>query len=210
MTGDEAVVAIQQYALKHYKKFFNLFGLIIKEESALGKGYGAGSTQNSAIATVNKIIKLLGYQAKSVRRVGKAGAQERVYAVVNGNCPHRQTIYQSLDQKHREYLSGELGLEDIVLVFNIVPNIKSAAMQSAESFEPKPLPQAELLNIQSGTDTLADIVTYPLDMALEALDDIRSVWTAEFLHLASKNLTFAQIIILKKLVIQMNLTQIAS
>ncbi|WP_373546553.1 hypothetical protein [Chamaesiphon sp.] len=210
MTGDEAAVGIQEHSLKHGKKFFNLFGLNIKEESVLGKGNGAGSTQNSQIATVNKIVKLLGYQAQSVRRVGKAGAQERVYAIGNFDCPHREKVYKALDYKHRNYLSGELALEDIVLVFNTIPNIKSAAMQSVESVEPKPLSQAELVNIQSGTDTLADIVTYPLDMAHEALADIRSVWTAEFLYLASKNLTFAQRIILKKLVIEMNMSRIAS
>ena len=210
MTGDESVVAIQQYALKYRKKFFNLFGLIIKEESALGKGYGAGSTQNSAIATINKIIKLLGYQAQSLRRVGKAGAQERVYAIVNGNCPHRQTIYQSFDHKYRAYLAGELALEDIVLVFNTVPIIKSVAINTSSLVDLEPLSQAELDNIQSGTDTLADIVTLPIDEALEALDDIRSVWAAEFLLLASKNLTFAQRIILKKLVIEMNMARIAS
>lgn len=210
MTGDEAVVAIQQYTLKHKKKFFNLFGLIIKEQSALGKGYGAGSTQNSPIATVNKIIKLLGYQAVAVRRVGKAGAQERVYAIGNFDCPHRQTIYQSFDHKHRAYLAGELALEDIVLVFNTVPIIKSAAINTSSLVDPEPLSQAELDNIHSGTDTLADIVTLPVDLALEALVDIRSVWSAEFLLLASKNLTFEQKIILKKLVIDMNMSRIAS
>ena len=210
MTGDQSVVAIQQYTLKHKKKFFNLFGLAIKEESALGKGYGAGSTQNSPIATVNKVIKLMGYQAQSVRRVGKAGAQERVYAIVNGNCPHRQTIYHSFDYKHRAYLAGELALEDIVLVFNTVPIIKSAAINTSSLVDPEPLSQAELDNIQSGTDTLADIVTWPIDEALEALADIRSVWKAEFLLLASKNLTFAERIILKKLVVEMNMARIAS
>ena len=179
----------------------------------LGKGNGAGSTQNSQIATVNKVVKLLGYQAGSVRRVGKAGAQERVYAIGNGNCPHRQKVYKALDYKHRAYLLDGLLPEGIALFFNTIPNIKSAAMQSAEwaeSVEPKPLSQAELINIQSGTDTLADIVTFPTEEALEALDDIRSVWSAEFLLLASKNLTFAERIILKKLVIEMNLARIAS
>jgi hypothetical protein len=210
LAGDEAVMAIQEYALKHRKKFFNLFSLNIKDESALGKGNGAGSTQNSPIATVNKIIKLLGYQAESVRRVGKAGAQERVYAIDNFDCPHRQKAYKALDYKHRAYVSGELTLEDIVLVFNSIPNIKSAAMQSAELVELEPPSQAELDNIKSGAMTLADIVTFPVDMAIEALDDIRAVWSAEFLLLASKNLTFAERIILKKLVVEMNLARIAS
>ena len=210
MTTDESVVAIQQYALKRRKKFFNLFSLNIKEESMLGKGNGAGSTQNSQIATVNKVVKLLGYQAESVRRVGKAGAQERVYAIGNGNCPHRQKVYKALDYKHRDYLSGELALGDIALVFNSIPNIKSAAMKATELVEPEPLSQAELENIQSGTLTLAEVVTFSTEDALEALDDIRSVWRAEFLHLASKNLTFAQRVILKKLVIEMNSIRLAS
>jgi hypothetical protein len=210
MAGDEAIVAIQQYALKHRKKFFNLFSLNIKDESVLGKGNGAGSTQNSPIATVNKIIKLLGYQAESVRRVGKAGAQERVYAIGNFDCPHRQEVCKALDYKHRAYLSGELALEDIALVFNSIPSIKSAAMESAGLIEPEPLSQEELDNIASAADTLAVIVVLPVDEAIVGLDHFRSVWTAEFLHLVSNSLTFAERIILKKLVIEMNLTRIAS
>lgn len=210
LSDDESVIAIQQYALKNKKKFFNLFNLNIKEESFLGKGNGSGSTQNSAIATVNKILKLFGYQAESVRRVGKVGSQQRVYAIANFNCDYRQTIYQSLDYKHRAYLSGELALEDIALLFNTIPNIKIAAINPPNQNAPNPLSQAELDNIQSGTDTLADIVTYPLDMALEALDDIRSAWKPDFLLLASKNLTFEQKITLKKLVVHMNMSRIAS
>ena len=83
-------------------------------------------------------------------------------------------------------------------------------MKATELVELEPLSQAELENIQSGTVTLAEIVTFPVDMAIEALDDIRSVWRAEFLHLASKNLTFAQRVILKKLVIEMNSIRLAS
>ena len=210
LAGDEAVIAIVQYALQQRKKFFNLFSLNIKEESVLGKGNGAGSTQNSQLATVNKVIKLLGYQAQSVRRVGKAGAQERVYAIGNFDCSHRQDVCKALDYKHRAYISGELALEDIALVFNSIPNIKSAAMKSAEMVESEPLSQEELDNIESGTVTLAEIVALPVDIAIKTLDEIRVAWSAEFLHLASKNLTFAERVILKKLVIELNLTRIAS
>ncbi|MCY7337982.1 MAG: hypothetical protein LH613_17510, partial [Chamaesiphon sp.] len=73
LKADEAVAEIQKYALKYSKGFFNLFNLNIKEETSLGKGNGAGSTQNSSIATANKILKLFGYIPISVRRVGKAG-----------------------------------------------------------------------------------------------------------------------------------------
>ena len=206
MAGDEAVIAIQQYALKYSKKFFNLFSLNIKDESVLGKGNGAGSTQNSPIATANKIVKVFGYEAESLRRVGKAGAQERVYAIGNFDCPHRQKVYKAFARKHRAYVSSELMLEDIALVFNSIPNIKSEAMEILELVELEPRSQRELDNIQAVADVLAEIVTLSVAEAIEALDHFRSVWTAEFLHLASKNLTFAQRIILKKLVVEMNVT----
>lgn len=210
MADDEAIIAIQQYALKHCKKFFNLFNLNIKQESALGKGNGTGSTQNSPIATVNKILKLLGYEARSVRRVGKVGAQERVYSIFNFDCPHRQQVYKSLDFKHRAYLSGELTLEEIALVFNFIPNIKSEAMSTADAIEPKSLSQEELDNIASAVDTLAAITARPVACAIEVLTSLQDSWTVKFLHLVSRKLTFAERIILKKLIVEMNSTRIAS
>jgi hypothetical protein len=210
MTGDEAIDEIHRYALKNAKKFFNVFNLNIKEESKLGKGNGAGSTQNSSIAIANKIFKLLGYEAKSVRRVGKVGAQERVYAIVNFDCLHRQQVYKAHDFKHRAYLSGELALEDIALVFNSIPNIKNGAMKPDNVFEQEPLSQEELDNVASAADTLAKIVATPVADAIEVLDSLRSSWTAEFLQLVSRSLAFAERIILKKLVVEMNLTRIAS
>lgn len=210
MADDEIVVAIQQYALKHSKSFFNLFYLNIKEESALGNGNGAGSTQNSPVATVHKVLKLLGYFAKLERRVGKAGAQRRVYAIGNFDCPHRKEVYKALDYKHGAYLQDASSLAEIALVFNTTPNLKNEAIKPPPPINPQPLAQAELDNIASAADTLAAIVDLPPAEAIETLNYFRSQWTAEFLLKASKNLTFVQKIALKKLVVEMNCPKLAS
>jgi len=210
MRDDAAITAIQKYALNQSKGFFNLFNLNIKQETSLGKGNGAGSTQNSPIATVNKILKLFGYLSESVRRVGKVGAQASVYAISNFDCSYRQEIYQALDYKHQDYLNDPLMIEKIALVFNTVNDLRNEATEPTATIESNPLPQAELENIQSAADTLTAIVSLPVLEAIEVLSYFRSVWTVELLTLASQKLTLTDRTHLKSLVVEMNSLRLAS
>ena len=213
MASDPAVDATCRYALKHSNRFFNLFNLTIREESALGKGNGAGSTQNSLIATLHKIMKQLGYIPKLMRRVGKAGAQERVYAIENFDCLHRQEVYKALDYKHRAYLTDGSSLEPIALVFNTNPDIKSEAINSTSLIDSKPMSPEELDNMRSATDILGRIANVPVADEIEAIELLKhfqSEWTVEFLTLVTNNLTPMQRISLKKLIFELDSTRLAS
>jgi|GEM_PF-482242 len=105
--GDELVLNIQADAIKKAYGFWAVTSLVVQPESIdlLGK------RQNTAIATLNKILKKLGYQISS-RRVGPRGAQVTVYSVVNADCPHRATMYAAMQLKHQKFLSGDQSSAD--------------------------------------------------------------------------------------------------
>jgi hypothetical protein len=99
---DPAVVAISEFGLKQNYLFWALFGLTIKasEIDSLGK------KQNTAIATVNKILKKLGYLSERTKQLGTGTDRVSIYQVTNSECPHRQTIYQALEIRYREHLAS--------------------------------------------------------------------------------------------------------
>ena len=79
---------------------WELFGLDIKPEQT----NSIGKQTHSEVATANKILRKLGYTVKKVRAEGVRGAQVRVYAVVDTDCQHRQTIYDALQLKYQNYM----------------------------------------------------------------------------------------------------------
>lgn len=99
---DPAVIAIAEFGLKQNYLFWALFGLTIKasEIDSLGK------KQNTAIATVNKILKKLGYLSERTKQLGTGTDRVSIYQVTNSECPHRQTIYQALEIRYREHLAS--------------------------------------------------------------------------------------------------------
>jgi len=103
--GDPAVVAIVSHALKLGYNFWVLFGLNIRPESIDSKG----RKQNSPIATVNKILKKLGYEATRVKQEGSTGERVSIYQTLDlANGAYRQTIYQALEIKYQDFLNASL------------------------------------------------------------------------------------------------------
>jgi hypothetical protein len=112
---DSAVVAIQAFALKHSYLFWALFGLTIKTEEI----DSIGKRQHTAIATVNKILKKLGYKSEVIRKEGGRNEQIRVFGVTNSECPNRQTIYQALALKYKMHVENSTRIDTVVTVSNI-------------------------------------------------------------------------------------------
>jgi hypothetical protein len=120
---DPAVLAIQEWGLKEYQLFERLFGLKIKAEET----DSLGKKQNTAIATVNKILKKLGYKSERTKQLGTGTDRVNVYQVTNSECPHRQTIYQALETKYREHLASthtvsnmeERGIKTVCVVSDV-------------------------------------------------------------------------------------------
>ncbi len=100
MADDEAVLAIQAWGLKDNHRFGQLFGLAIKASTI----DSIGKMQNTAIATVNKILKMLGYKSKRTKQLGTGVDRVNVYQVTNSDCEHRLTIYEALEIRHCEQL----------------------------------------------------------------------------------------------------------
>jgi len=96
MADDEAVLAIQAWALKENHTFGQLFGLAIKVDDG----------RNSAIATVNKILKKLGCKCERTKQLGTGVDRVNVYQVTNSDCEHRLTIYEALENRHCEQLGA--------------------------------------------------------------------------------------------------------
>jgi hypothetical protein len=99
--GDDIVDRIYQWGLDNSYLIWSLLSLNIRETTLDIDN----KRQNSPIAAVNKILKRLGYHTTS-RKEGARKCQVLVYRVDNADCPYRQTIYQALERKHREYLAA--------------------------------------------------------------------------------------------------------
>jgi predicted RNA-binding Zn-ribbon protein involved in translation (DUF1610 family) len=112
--GDEVVEKFNQYLLTKGYQFYILFGLHINPETIDTKG----RRRNTAINNVNKVMRKLGYQPEEARREGKRGEQKSIYMVTNTNCPHRQTIYQALEQKHKELSIQDERYIEVGITFN--------------------------------------------------------------------------------------------
>ena len=137
---DPAVVAIVSHAVKLGYNFWALFGLNIRPESIDSNG----RRQNSPIATVNKILKKLGYKAMRVKQEGSTGERVSIYQTIDiANGAHRQTIYQALERKYQDFLnaSPQAELKSMHTVSNKdVSNIKTVCMDSESDDYPIPIP----------------------------------------------------------------------
>jgi len=123
---DEVVEAIQTWALKNGYLFWQLFGLTIKtsEIDSIGK------KQNTAIATVNKILKKLGYRCERTKQLGTGVDRVNVYQVTNSDCVDRLTIHQALENRYQ----GQLGTTHTFFNDNN-PNIKSVCVDTQTQLE---------------------------------------------------------------------------
>lgn len=139
---DPAVVAIVSHALKLGYDFWRLFGVNIRAESIDSKG----KRQNSPIATVNKILKKLGYTT-NYRRVGTKGEQTFLYFVTNANCQHRETIYKALEIKHQEWLKSGSQAEVVTLSNKDDLYIKNVTTVSDVDTKSSPIPKQERVRV---------------------------------------------------------------
>lgn len=98
---DPAVLAIQACGMKNQRLFEMLFDLFIDIDAG----------RNSAIGTVNKILKKLGYKSSRVSQIGSTGQRVGVYQVSNSECPHRITIYQALTERYKSYVVNSTQLD---------------------------------------------------------------------------------------------------
>jgi hypothetical protein len=135
---DPAVVAVQEWLVKNNYLAWVLFGLNMKVEQT----DSIGKRQNSSIATVNKILKKLGYKSEVIRKEGSRSNQVRVFGVTNSNCEHRQTIYQALTQKYESYNVNSTQLDTVVTFLEVDPilkNVTTVSQPDTKSDETEPI-----------------------------------------------------------------------
>jgi hypothetical protein len=202
---DPAVVAIQEWGLKNNYLFWALFGLSIKAEET----DSIGKRQNTAIATVNKILKKLGYKSEVIRKEGGKNEQVRVFGVTNSECPHRQTIYQALELKYKAHIENSTQLDTVVTVFNRELDIKTVTtVSNSDTKSPIPIedppPYHSSEDIESAAEVLAVAADEPGEVALEVITNLRAIWDRDLLMAAAKLLPVAQRSKLKQIVVQLN------
>lgn len=74
---DPRCIAIQQFAVKYSKQFRYYFGLTIEAEYRDSKG----NTRHSPVDVCNKLLKKLGFKAKSIKKKGGRGQQQLIYTI---------------------------------------------------------------------------------------------------------------------------------
>jgi hypothetical protein len=131
---DPVVLRIQAAAIEKSYDFGIIFGLTIRATEKDAKG----NTNHSPTETTNKILRKLSYETKSIRREGGDGNRVRVWAVVNTDCPHRQTIYQALELKYRESLSEA---DSSIASTSPKASLDKEIVDGAPYFPPPPPPQ---------------------------------------------------------------------
>jgi hypothetical protein len=206
---DPAVVAIQAWGLKENYLFWALFGLTIKasEIDSLGK------KQNTAIATVNKILKKLGYQSHVIKKQGSRNEQIRVFGVTNSECPHRQTIYQALELKYKAHIENSTQFDTVVTLSNLENNelktVTTVSDVDTKSPIPEDNPPRSLEETVSVADTLSLVVNLPEQQAIEGLANLRLVWDRDLLASASKLLVVGERAKLKEIMLLLNQEAVA-
>jgi hypothetical protein len=93
------VRSIAAYAVKRSSDFSKFYRFVVKAETTGEKG----QKSNSCVATVNKLLRVIGYESKrtSQRREGK----ERIgcYSVINADCLIAKAAMESLNRRFAKY-----------------------------------------------------------------------------------------------------------
>jgi hypothetical protein len=175
---DPAVLAVQDWGVKNGYLFWALFGLSIKSEEI----DTIGKRQNSAIATANKILKRLGYRSSRVRQVGGRGdVRISIYAVTNSECEHRQTIYQALTEKYKNYDVNSTQFDPVHTVLDVDSLSKNVCTDSKLSQGIGLRIEKDPPDLRAAADALALAAAHPTDY----LSIVRDSYDRETLTLAS-------------------------
>lgn len=193
--GDEVVTNFSDYLVQQAYEIDRLFGLKIKQ-ATIGTN---GRRQNTAIANINKLLKRLGYLADRVKRMGTGTDRIDVYRVVNADCQHRDTIYQSLETKY----GAEI--ESTSTVFNMDSTyIKTVdVIPEPDTKPPIPISDPPIPIDKDLTETIELLrlaITYPCDY----LSIVRQTIARGTLDRASRYLSAEERKILRFLVVAHN------
>ena len=192
---DPAVLAIQAWGIRNKYLFWALFGLAIDIDTG----------RNSAIGTVNKILKKLGYRSSRVRQVGGRAEQKiGVYQVGNSDCPYRQTIYQALTERYKNYCVNSTRFDTVHRFSNedsILENQCTVSQFDTKSaiLEEDP-PDFPIEEIKEAAAALKLALAHPQDY----LQVVRSTCSRKLLQAAARLLPEAARVELMKLVVSSN------
>lgn len=92
---DPEIIRVSNYLVSRRYDIHRLTGLMMLP-------FDPNNKQTSPIATFNKLLKIMGFKSESQGQQKEGNRRVYRYRVVNGNCAHRQTIYEALERRYRE------------------------------------------------------------------------------------------------------------
>lgn len=129
--SDSEVIRVNNYLVGKWETVKKLTGLMMLPQSS-------GNKQSSPIANINKMLKFMGFKPESQGQRTEGGKRVRRYRVVNGDCIHRQTVYESLERRYGEEfgeLHKDLSDKDTRLESLCIDDISAISNDSSDSIE---------------------------------------------------------------------------
>jgi hypothetical protein len=95
-----AVKRIAAYAISHAFDLNRWFRIVLKAETTTDDG----KKTNSAVATVNKLLRLIGYKMERTSQRRTPQGRLSCYTVINADCPDAAAIIKCLNAKYANYV----------------------------------------------------------------------------------------------------------
>jgi hypothetical protein len=107
--NDPAVARVNAWCLENSFQAYKLFQIHFNVQSIDEHG----CIRNSAIANVNKVLRKIGFKAKSTRQQGTGKARIYIYQVENHDCEHRALVYKALDIKYKDAFETDKNIRSV-------------------------------------------------------------------------------------------------
>lgn len=168
---DSDVIRVNKYLIAKWETIKRLTGMMMLPQSS-------GNKQSSPIANINKMLKFMGFKPESQGQRTEGKRRIYRYRVVNGDCVHRQTIYDALERRYREEFTEvhkDSNTVSLLLESLCIEDISAISNDSSDSLD-------------SPVDELRYIIKYP-----EYYETIRSGISHSDLLKASKLLSESEL-----------------
>jgi hypothetical protein len=105
--NDPTVARINAWCLRNSFQAYKFFKINFNSEIIDSHG----CVRNTAIANVNKILRVIGFKPKSTRQVGSKKDRIYIYAVENAGCEHRELVNRAMAITHKETIEKDENIQ---------------------------------------------------------------------------------------------------
>ena len=105
--NDPAVARINAWCLRNSFQAYKFFKINFNSEIVDSHG----CVRNTAIANVNKVLRVIGFKPKSTRQVGSKKDRIYIYQVENAGCEHRELVNRAMAITHKETIEKDENIQ---------------------------------------------------------------------------------------------------